>query len=186
MESHRNISEFILPGLSYDENIQIFCFMLLLFCYLALLVRNLLILVSIQCSPLFNEPVYCFLSDLSFIGICYSSSVTSKFIGHVLVESKTFPMVFTQVLIVHIFGDTEIFLFTTVIFDHYVVICNTLHYVIIMNRMRCNLLHLAAWAGGTFHPFFKFLWQIGLPFCGPNENPSLFLLYFSFVKNCLY
>uniref|UniRef100_A0A8D1DL50 G-protein coupled receptors family 1 profile domain-containing protein n=1 Tax=Sus scrofa TaxID=9823 RepID=A0A8D1DL50_PIG len=76
-------------GLSYDQNIQIFCFIFFFFfrC-LALLVGNLLILVSIQCSPLCSQPMYYFLSHLSFIDICYTSSVTPKLIGDLLVERK--------------------------------------------------------------------------------------------------
>ena len=56
MENQRNISEFILLELLYSHNIQIFCFVFFLFCYVVLLVGNFLILFSIQCSPLFNQP----------------------------------------------------------------------------------------------------------------------------------
>lgn len=88
MESQRNISEFILLGLSYDQNIQTFCFVLFLFCYVILLVGNLLTLVSILGSSLFNQPMYYFLSHLSFIDICYTSSVIPKLIGDLLGGTK--------------------------------------------------------------------------------------------------
>ena len=89
MESQRNISEFILLGLSSDQNIQTFCFVLFSFCYIGLLIGNFLILISIKCSPLFQKPMYYFLNHLSSMDICYTSSVTPKLIGDLLVERKT-------------------------------------------------------------------------------------------------
>ena len=184
MENQRNISEFILLGLSYDQNIQIFCFVFFLFCYLVLLVGNLLILFSIQCSPLFNQPMYYFLSHLALIDICYNSSVTPKLIEDLLVERKTISYndCMLQVLIMHFSGGTEIFILTAMAFDRYVAICKPLHYVITMNRTRCNLLLLAAWAGGAVHSFPQFFMAIGLPFCGPNEIDHYFCDIFPLLK----
>ncbi|XP_065800716.1 olfactory receptor 4P4-like [Muntiacus reevesi] len=184
MENQRNISEFILLGLSYDQNTQIFCFVFFLFCYLVLLVGNLLILFSIQCSPLFNQPMYYFLSHLSLIDICYTSSVTPKLIGDLLVGRKTISYgdCMLQVLIIHFFGGTEIFILTAMAFDRYVAICKPLHYVIIMNRTRCNHLLFAAWAGGAVHSFPQFLMATGLPFCGPNEIDHYFCDIFPLLK----
>ncbi|XP_047630545.1 olfactory receptor 4P4-like [Phacochoerus africanus] len=184
MESRRNISEFILLGLSYDQNIQIFCFIFFFFCYLALLLGNLLILVSIQCSPLCSQPMYYFLSHLSFIDICYTSSVTPKLLGDLLAERKTmsYGNCMLQVLIMHFFGGTEIFILTAMAFDRYVAICKPLHYVMIMNRTRCNLLLLAAWAGGAVRALPQFFTAIRLPFCGPNELDHYFCGIFPLLK----
>ena len=88
MENQRNISEFILLGLSHDQNTQTFCSVLFWFCYVILLVGNLLILVSIPGSPLLNQPMYYFLSHFSFIDICCTSSVTPKLIGDLLGGKK--------------------------------------------------------------------------------------------------
>ena len=184
MENQRNISELILLGLSYNQNIQIFSFVLFLFCYLVLLVGNLLILFCIQYSPLFNQPMYYFLSYLSLIDICYTSSVTPKLIGDLLVERKTISYgdCMQQVLIMHFFGGTEIFILTAMAFDHYVAICKPLRYVIVMNRTRCNLLLLAAWAGGAVRSFPQFFMAISLPFCGPNEIDHYFCDIFPLLK----
>ncbi|KAI5931391.1 Olfactory receptor 4P4 [Manis javanica] len=93
MERQRNISEFILLGLSYDQNIQILCFVLFLFCYAALLAGKLLILFSIQCSPLFKPVMYHFLSHLSSTDICYTSSFTPKLIADLPWKEKPSPPV---------------------------------------------------------------------------------------------
>ncbi|XP_044116217.1 olfactory receptor 4P4-like [Neovison vison] len=184
MEKQRNISEFILLGLSYDQNMQIFCCVLFLFCYVALLAGNLLILVSIRCSPLFHQPMYYFLSHLSSMDICYTSTVTPKFIGDLLRGTKTisYGNCMFQVFAVHFFGSIEVFILTVMAFDRYVAICKPLHYVIIMDRTRCHLLVLAAWAGGALHSFPQLLMAIQLPFCGPNEIDHYFCDIFPLLK----
>ncbi|XP_047549514.1 olfactory receptor 4P4-like [Lutra lutra] len=184
MEKQRNISEFILLGLSYDQNMQIFCCVLFLFCYVALLAGNLLILVSILCSPLFHQPMYYFLSHLSSVDICYTSTVTPKFIGDLLRGTKTisYGNCMLQVFAVHFFGSIEVSILTVMAFDRYIAICETLHYVIIMDRTRCHLLALAAWAGGGLHSFPQLLMAIQLPFCGPNEINHFFCDIFPLLK----
>ncbi|XP_012415338.2 olfactory receptor 4P4-like [Trichechus manatus latirostris] len=171
MEIQRDISEFILMGLSYDQNIQLFCFWLFLFCYVALLMGNLLVLVSIRCSSFCHQPMYYFLSHLSSIDIWYTSCVTPKLISHLLVGTKTisYGSCTLQVFSMHFFGITEIFILTVMAFDRCVAICKPLHYMIIINRTRCNLLVLAAWAGGAVHSFSQFSMIIWLPFCGRSE-----------------
>ncbi|CAM9436525.1 unnamed protein product [Rangifer tarandus platyrhynchus] len=190
MENQRNTSEFILLGLSYDQNIQIFCFVFFLFCYLVLLVGNLLILFSIQCSPLFNQPVYYFLSHLSLIDICYTSSVTPKLIGDLLGGQKniSYNNCMLQIFAMHFFGSIEVFILTVMAFDRYIAICKPLHYVIIKNRTKCNLLVLATWAGGAVHSFpqlsmiIQLPFCVSLPFCGPNEIGHYYCDIFPLLK----
>ncbi|XP_006877640.1 PREDICTED: olfactory receptor 4P4-like [Chrysochloris asiatica] len=176
MEIQRNISEFILLGLSHDPNIQLFCFVLFLFCYISLLVGNLLILISIRCSSLFHQPMYYFLSHLSSMDILYTSSVTPKLIDDLLVKTKSisFGNCILQVFSMHFFGSIEIFILTAMAYDRDVAICKPLHYMIIMNKKKCGLIVLAAWAGGAVHSFSQLFLIIRLPFCGPNEIDHYF------------
>ncbi|XP_007526495.2 olfactory receptor 4P4-like [Erinaceus europaeus] len=184
MENQRNVSEFILLGLSNDPNIQIFCFVLFLFCYVILMVGNFLILISIQCSPLFHQPMYYFLSHLSSMDICYTSSMTPKLIGDLLMERKTisYGYCMLQVFALHFLGMIEVLILTAMAYDRYVAICKPLHYMLIMNRTRCNLLVLAAWAGGAIHALPQFSMIIWLPFCGPNEIDHYFCEIFPLLK----
>ncbi|XP_006902651.1 PREDICTED: olfactory receptor 4P4-like [Elephantulus edwardii] len=184
MESQRNISEFILLGLSYNKNVQAFCFILFLFCYVSLLAGNLIILVSILNSSLFHQPMYYFLSQLAILDICFTSSVTPKLIGDLLLEKKSisYGNCMLQVFTMHFFGSIEIFILTAMAFDRYVAICKPLHYMIIMNRTRCNLFVFAAWAGGAAHSFPQLVMAILLPYCGPNEIDHYFCDIFPLLK----
>ncbi|XP_062951076.1 olfactory receptor 4P4-like [Cynocephalus volans] len=179
-----NNSEFILLGLSDDWNTQIFCFVLFLFCYVSLLVGNILILVSILCSPLFYQPMYYFLSHLSSMDICYTSTVTPKLIGDLLEGTKTisYGNCMFQVFAMHFFGITEVFILTVMAFDRYVAICKPLQYMIIMSGTKCNLLVLAAWAGGTVHSFFQLSMTLQLSFCGPYKIDHYFCDIFPLLK----
>lgn len=69
----------------------------------------------------------------------------------------------------HFLGMIEICVLTVMACDRCVAICKPLHYTIIMNRTRCNLLIVAAWAGAAVHAFSQFSVVVSLPFCGPNE-----------------
>ncbi|XP_047630177.1 olfactory receptor 4P4-like [Phacochoerus africanus] len=184
MENQNNVSEFILWGFYYNENMRIVCFVLFLVCYVALLVGNLLILVSIRCSSLFHQPMYYFLSHLSFMDICYTSCVTPKLISDLLVKRNTisYGNCMLQVSAIHFFGSIEVFILTVMAFDRYVAICKPLHYMSIMNKKKCNLLILIAWAGGAVHSFPQFSLAIKLPFCGPNEIDHYFCDIFPLLK----
>nr|CAI9692397.1 unnamed protein product [Rangifer tarandus platyrhynchus] len=184
MENQRNVSEFIFMGLASDQKIQMFCFVFFLFCYVALLVGNLLILVSIRCSVLFHQPVYYLLSQLSSMDICYTSCVTPMLISDLLLGRKTisYGNCMLQVFTMHFFGIIEVFVLTVMAFDHCVAICKPLHYTIIMNRARCNLLIVAAWAGGAVHAFSQFSMIVSLPFCGSNEIDHYYCDIFPLLK----
>ena len=51
-----------------------------------------------------------------------------------------------------------------------------------MKITRCNILLLAAWAGGSVHSFPHFFMAIGLPFCGLNEIDHYFCDIFPLLK----
>ncbi|XP_074084012.1 olfactory receptor 4P4-like [Macrotis lagotis] len=179
-----NVTEFILFGLSYDKNIQIFCFIFFLSCYISLLIGNLIILISIHCSHLFHQPMYYFLSHLSSMDIYYTSSVIPKLIGDLLTERKTisYDYCMLQVFTMHFFGIIEVFILSAMAFDRYVAICKPLHYMTIMSRKNCNLLVLAAWVGGAAHSFPQLSMTLNLPFCGPNEIDHYFCDIFPLLK----
>ncbi|KAM9767826.1 olfactory receptor 4P4-like [Dama dama] len=184
MENQRNVSEFIFMGLSSDQKIQMFCFVFFLFCYVAILVGNLLILVSIRCSVLFHQPMYYLLNHLSSMDICYTSCVTPKLISDLLLGRKTisYGNCMLQVFTMHFFGIIEVFVLTVMAFDRCVAICKPLHYMIIMNKARCDLLIVAAWAGGAVHAFSQFSMIVSLPFCGPNEIDHYYCDIFPLLK----
>ncbi|XP_061465536.1 olfactory receptor 4S2-like [Rhineura floridana] len=184
MENTNNVTEFILLGLSQNEQVQQACFLLFLLIYLVIVLGNLLIMVTVKSSQRLHTPMYYFLSVLSFVDICYASATVPKLIADLLAEKKSisFQGCITQLFSVHIFGCIEILILTVMAYDRYVAICKPLHYTAIMSRQVCHQLMIATWLGGLVHSMVQTILTIKLPFCGPNEIDHYFCDVYPLLK----
>ncbi|XP_047372013.1 olfactory receptor 4C46-like [Sciurus carolinensis] len=167
---NRNVTEFVLLGLTQNQKMQKIIFAVFLLIYIITILGNLVIVITIIGSLLFGSPMYFFLAYLSFIDACYSSVSSPKLIMDLLHEKKTivFNGCMAQVFGEHFFAGAEIILLTVMAYDHYVAICKPLHYATIMNWRVCMLLVGVSWMGGFLHATIQLLFIVQLPFCGPN------------------
>ncbi|XP_058382914.1 olfactory receptor 4X2-like [Diceros bicornis minor] len=170
MANTRNVTEFIFLGLSPNQDVQKVCFVIFLLLYTAIVLGNLLIVLTAMTSRSLGSPLYFFLSYLSFVEICYSSTSAPKLISDLLAEKKAISLwgCMTQIFFIHFFGGTEMFLLTVMAYDRYMAICRPLNYTTIMNQQVCAVLVGTAWVGGFVHSFAQVLLIFHLPFCGPN------------------
>ncbi|XP_075815538.1 olfactory receptor 4C46-like [Microtus pennsylvanicus] len=166
----RNVTEFVLLGLTQNQNMQKIVFVGFLIIYIVSVFGNLLILFTIIHHQMVRSPMYFYLAYLSFIDACYSSVNNPKLIFDSLHDKKTiqFNGCMTQVFGEHFFAGAEIILLIMMAYDRYVAICKPLHYATIMNQAVCNLLVGVSWMGGFLHGIIQILFIIDLPFCGPN------------------
>nr|XP_004667714.1 olfactory receptor 4P4-like [Jaculus jaculus] len=184
MDNQNNVTEFILLGLSQNKKIRTLCFLLFLFCYIAILMGNTLIMISITCSQLIDQPMYFFLNYLALSDLCYTSTVTPKLVTDLLAERSviSYPNCMAQLFTMHFFGGIEVFILTVMAYDRYVAICKPLHYAVIMSRKRCNVMANACCAGAFLHSFVQCLLTVNLPFCGPNEIDHYFCDVYPLLK----
>ncbi|XP_062951468.1 olfactory receptor 4B1 [Cynocephalus volans] len=170
MASKNNVTELILTGLFQDQGVQRVCFVVFLPVYLATVVGNGLIILTVGISESLSSPMYFFLGCLSLVEISYSSTVVPKFITDLLAKIKTITLegCLAQIFFFHFFGVTEILLLTVMAYDRYVAICKPLYYTTIMSRPVCHLLVAGSWLGGIIHSMVQILVTVQLPFCGPN------------------
>uniref|UniRef100_K7G0F1 Olfactory receptor n=1 Tax=Pelodiscus sinensis TaxID=13735 RepID=K7G0F1_PELSI len=167
---------FILVGFSYLNKLQILLFLVLLFLYLAILLGNLLVILLIKLNPSLHTPMYFFLVNLSFLGICFTTSVIPQLLVHLLVEKKTisFAGCAAQMYVITITGLTECCLLAAMAYDRYVAIRHPLHYTTIMSGRACAQLMGASWFIGISVEVAQTTWIFSLPFCGSHRIHHFF------------
>ncbi|XP_040824356.1 olfactory receptor 4K13-like [Ochotona curzoniae] len=175
---HKNstVSEFILLGLSSSQEVQIIFFAVFFVVYVAIVVGNLLIVISVLFDNHLHSPMYFLLANLSFFDLCLSSVATPKVIADFLrtLKSISFWGCMAQMFFMHFFGGGEMSLLIAMAIDRYVAICKPLHYKTIMNRRVLLVLLLLSWTIGFIHTTSQMVFTVGLPFCGPNVVDSIF------------
>nr|DBA22700.1 TPA: hypothetical protein GDO54_013711 [Pyxicephalus adspersus] len=160
LQNQSSVKEFTLSGLSHLHEFQVVFFVLFLALYLMTLSGNLLIITAVNADSRLHSPMYFFLSNLSFLDMCYST--------------VTIPKMLANLFFLHLFGGTECFLLTVMAYDRYVAICNPLRYHIVMNHKCCCWLVASTWIGGFMHSFTQAFLTYQLPFCGPNKINHFF------------
>ncbi|XP_004443990.1 PREDICTED: olfactory receptor 4P4-like, partial [Ceratotherium simum simum] len=171
MENQNNVTEFVFVRLWGNKQIELLFFFLFLLCYLAILMGNFIILLTITCSHLIQQPMYYFLCHLSLMDLCYTSTVVPRLIRDLAAARKniSYKNCMTQLFTAHLLAGVEIFILVSMAFDRYVAIVKPLQYMVIMNRQRCNMLIIVAWVVGFWHSVALLLMVLSLPFCGPNQ-----------------
>ncbi|XP_003761040.1 olfactory receptor 1361-like [Sarcophilus harrisii] len=178
MEGKNNsiVSEFILLGLSDEPEQQRLLFFLFLLMYLITGLGNLLIMLAISSDPHLHTPVYFFLSNLSLVDICFTSTTIPKMLSNHISKNRTIPYAgcLTQVFFFIWFAGIDSILLTAMAYDRYVAICAPLHYNTIMTPRVCVLLVLVCWSWAITNSLIHTVLLIRLSFCGHNEIPHFF------------
>ncbi|MBZ3872107.1 Olfactory receptor 4K13 [Sciurus carolinensis] len=176
LNKNSNVSEFILLGLSTSQELQLLFFAIFILVFVAIIVGNLLIIISVIFDNHLHSPMYFFLANLSFFDLCFTSAETPKVIADFLRKCKTISLwgCMVQMYFMHFFGGGEMSLLIAMAIDRYVAICKPLHYQTIMNhRMLIGFLVLS-WAVGFIRTTSHMVFTVNLPFCGPNVVDSIF------------
>ncbi|KAM6157753.1 olfactory receptor 4B1-like [Rhynchocyon petersi] len=165
-----NVTELILTGLFWNPEVQRACFVAFLSAYMATVVGNGLIMLTVSISQSLHSPMYFLLSYLSLVEISYSSTIVPKFLSDLLTKIKTISLegCLAQIFFFHFLGVTETLLLVVMAYDRYVAICKPLHYITIMSQAVCHLLVAGSWLGGLIHSVVQILVIVQLPFCGSN------------------
>ncbi|XP_016063463.1 PREDICTED: olfactory receptor 7D4-like [Miniopterus natalensis] len=174
--NHTEVSDFLLLGLSEDPQLQPLLFGVLLSMYLVTILGNLIIILAISSDSHLHTPMYFFLSNLSFVDICFTSTIIPKVLVNIQKQSKaiSYTGCLIQVYFFMIFAGLDGFLLTVMAYDRYVAICHPLHYMVIMNPQLCGFLVLLCWLVIFWVALVHTVLMKQLTFCVGTEIPHFF------------
>ncbi|XP_074229127.1 olfactory receptor 2B8-like [Camelus bactrianus] len=184
IKTNFTVTEFVFLGLSSQPTIRLILFIMFLFFYLLTVVGNVIIIIIIQIEPRLQTPMYFFLTNLSFLDICYTSTNVPQMLSN-MEGTKTIPFsnCATQMFFSLSLGMTECVLLGVMAYDRYVAICHPLHYTLIMDQGTCVQLAAISWSSSFLSSMVINILTLSLPYCGPNvlnhffcEVPSILRL----------
>ncbi|XP_036895001.1 olfactory receptor 7A17-like, partial [Sturnira hondurensis] len=170
------VSEFLLLGLSEEPELQPVLFGLFLSMYLITVLGNLLIILIASSDFHLHTPMYFFLSNLSLVDICFTSTTIPKMLVNIQTQSKaiTYAGCITQMYFFILFGVLDNFLLTVMAYDRFAAICHPLQYTVIMNPRLCGLLVLVSFIISALDSLLQCLMVLRLSFCTDLEIPHFF------------
>ncbi|XP_007954894.2 olfactory receptor 5D13-like [Orycteropus afer afer] len=144
--------------------------MVFLIIYTVTVLGNLGMIVIIRINPNLHNPMYFFLSHLSFVDFCYSSVITPKLLENLVVEDRniSFTGCIMQFFLACIFVVAETFMLAVMAYDRFVAVCNPLVYHIAMSPKVCFLLVAASYSWSIFCSLTLTYFLLTLYFCGTN------------------
>ncbi|XP_053459578.1 olfactory receptor 2H2-like [Nycticebus coucang] len=166
---------FLLLGFSEHPGMEKILFLVVLTAYLLTLLGNTLIILLSVLDPKLHSPMYFFLSNLSFLDLCFTTSCVPQMLVN-LWGPKTISFLgcSVQLFIFLSLGTTECILLSVMAFDRYVAVCQPLHYATIIHPRLCWQLASVAWAMGVVQSVIQTPPTLRLPFC-PHRQIDDFL-----------
>ncbi|XP_051476927.1 olfactory receptor 1052-like [Apus apus] len=163
-------TQFTFLGLTEHPQLKLILFTLFLGTYVLTLVGNLGLITLIRVSPQLHTPMYFFLSSLSFLDICYSSTISPKMLLDLPTKTKaiSFAGCLTQLYLYACFATAEIYLLAAMAYDRYVAISKPLLYKVIMSPGVCTSLVAGSYLAGLLNATVHATALLWLSFCGPS------------------
>ncbi|XP_040217665.1 olfactory receptor 1019-like [Rana temporaria] len=165
-----SVMDFTFKGLTDNTQLNIPLFIIFLHIYFTTVIGNVgLISLNIMDTHL-HKPMYLFLSNLSFVDLTYSSSVTPKMLRDFLSTTKTISFLgcAIQMYVFGSFATVECLLLGIMAYDRYVAICIPLMYQVHMSSILCLRMLVATYCGGFLNSLVHTVFVFRLNFCTTN------------------
>ena len=183
-KNESSFTGFILLGFSDRLQLEPVLFVVLLIFYIFTLLGNTTIIALSYLDPRLHTPMYFFLSNLSFLDMCYTTSIVPQFLVNLSGADKSisFGGCVVQMFISLGLGCTECILLGVMAFDRYAAVCRPLHYTVIMHPRLCALMASASWITGFANSLLQTALVFLLPRCGRNKLDHFFCEIPPFLK----
>uniref|UniRef100_A0A4X2KMD2 Olfactory receptor n=1 Tax=Vombatus ursinus TaxID=29139 RepID=A0A4X2KMD2_VOMUR len=170
METANETSEeyFILIGFSDRPVLEMILFVVnLIFYFFAVMGNSTIILLSLL-DPRLHTPMYFFLSNLSLLDLCYTTSSIPQMLVNLWGPRKTITYIgcVVQLFAFLSVGGIECILLSVMAYDRFVAVCKPLHYMVIMHPQLCLQLVAFAWLSGIANSILMSPLTLSLRRCG--------------------
>ncbi|XP_016048288.1 olfactory receptor 2W3-like [Erinaceus europaeus] len=162
---------FILLGFSDRPHLERILFVVILVAYLLTLVGNTTIILVSKLDPQLQTPMYFFLTHLSFLDLCFTTSSIPQLLYNLHGPDKTISYTgcAIQLFLFLGLGGVECLLLSVMAYDRFVAVCKPLHYMVIMNPRLCMGLVSVAYFCGIGNSMFITPLTLHLPRCEHNR-----------------
>uniref|UniRef100_H0XYT0 Olfactory receptor n=2 Tax=Otolemur garnettii TaxID=30611 RepID=H0XYT0_OTOGA len=175
--NHSGPTDFVFRVFTTVPEFQALLFLLFLLLYLLILCGNTAIICVVCTHTSLRTPMYFFLSNLSFLEICYTTVVVPLMLSNILGAQKPIPLAGcgAQMFFFVTLGSTDCFLLAVMAYDRYVAVCHPLHYTLIMTQKLCVQMVVGALGLALSLSLQLTALIFTLPFCGHRREINHFL-----------
>ncbi|XP_040841805.1 olfactory receptor 10-like [Ochotona curzoniae] len=168
--------DFILVGFSDWPQLELLLLVCISIFYSLTLFGNSTIIALSRLDLRLHTPMYFFLSHLSFLDLCYTTSTVPQLLVnlHGLDRTITYGGCMTQLFVSLALGSTECVLLVVMAFDRYAAVCRPLHYTAVMHPRLCQLMGIASWVGGFMNSLIQTSLMMTIPLCGLHHLNHFF------------
>ncbi|XP_055988083.1 putative olfactory receptor 2B8 [Sorex fumeus] len=189
MNNGSSSTGFILLGFSERPQLERIISVIVLIFYVVILVGNTMIILASHLDPKLHTPMYFFLSNLSFLDLCFTNSVIPQMLVNMWGPDKSISHLrcMVQAAIALDLGATECLLLAVMAYDRYAAVCQPLHYTVIMHPQLCHRMVITSWVGGVGGSLSVSLLTFSLPRCGHQKVDNFFCEVLDLIKTaCVY
>ncbi|XP_049636782.1 olfactory receptor 5A1-like [Suncus etruscus] len=175
-KNHTTVVVFVFMGITDEKELQFILFPVFLGIYLVTLFWNLSLVILIRMDSQLHTPMYFFLSVLSSIDVCYSSSISPRMLSDFFKDEKTISFIScaTQYFAASWMGQTECCLLAAMAIDRYMAIGKPLQYSAIMTPGLCQRMVTGAIGTGFICSLIETIPAFQMHYCGPNVIQHFF------------
>ncbi|XP_074838694.1 olfactory receptor 6F1-like [Carettochelys insculpta] len=178
------IVDFILLGFGSGPELQPLLFLLFLVIYVVSVAGNSLLVALVVVDHHLHTPMYFFLGNMSFLEICYISTILPRLLASLLTGERAISVkgCLVQIYFFGVLAAVESLLLAAMSYDRYLAICHPLRYAALMNGRVCCQLVAGSWISSFLGCTIinSFLWQ--LTFCDSKEIDHIFCDFTPLIK----
>lgn len=168
--NYSTLHVFILLGFSDHPHLEMILSGVVTFFYIVTLVGNTAIILASLLDPHLHTPMYFFLRNLSFLDLCFTTSIVPQMLVNLWGPEKTISSVgcVVQLYVYMWLGSIECLLLAVMSYDRFTAICKPLHYFVIMNPRLCIKMIVMVWGISLANSVVLCTLTVNLPRCGHN------------------